>query len=549
MALILEKSIYSLLREIASAYGEKPALFGRKRTSEGELWSSLSPADVRKKAEALAHILLAMGLKKGDRVLLLANSTPEYAVGFFGVPLAGGILVPVDVRLSLPDQKFISEYSEAKFIICTTTDSSTMAEKIRGESSQAPQVINIESLSSEVVGHADLEKTVLGEDEVFIYAFTSGTTSDPKAVMLTFANIAHQVNSAVPLFRSNKSFRLLSILPLHHMFEITMGFLLPFSQGGEVFFANSMLPHQIISFFKTKKIRDLLVVPLFLRALKKGIESEIQASKAKQIWFSKTYQIAQSISSLALRRLLFMPIHRKLGGELHQIISGASALDLEVGRFFAVLGIPVYEGYGLTETSPVISACSRKHNKEGTVGLPFPNVEVKIDPNTQEILVRGPNVMKGYYKNPEATAACISSDGWFNTGDVGHIDEDGFISIQGRIKDLIVLGSGKKVAPEEVEPHFRDIPKVQEFCIIGTKSEHGATQGTEIVTAVVVLNPMDISEKEKIQKKLIHEALNLSYYKRPTRFVFLTEPLPKTTTLKIKKNLVKELILKQRNHP
>jgi len=547
MALIIKKDIYSLLREIAASYGEKPALFGRKRTQEGELWSSLSFAEVRRNAESLAQTLLAMGLEKGDRVLLLANSNPEYALGFFAIPLAGGVIVPVDVRLSLPDQKFISEFSEAKFIICTTSDSKVMADNIRGASAQAPQVLNLENLPLELVAGIDLEKTVLAEDEVFILAFTSGTTSDPKAVMLTFANITHQVNSAVPLFRSNQNFRLLSILPLHHMFEVTMGFLLPFSQGGEVYFANSMIPHQIISFFKTKKIRDLLVVPLFLRALKKGIESEVQASKAKQIWFSRTYKIAQSISSNSIRRLLFMPIHRKLGGQLHQIISGASALDPEVGRFFATLGIPVYEGYGLTETSPVISACSRKHSKEGTVGLPFPDVEVKIDPNTQEILVRGPNVMKGYYKNPEATAACISSEGWFNTGDVGHIDEDGFISIQGRIKDLIVLGSGKKVAPEEVENYFRDIPKVQEFCIIGTKSEQGATQGTEIVTGVVVLNPMDISEKEKIQKSLIQAALSLSYYKRPTRFVFLTEPLPKTTTLKIKKNLVKELILKQRN--
>src|SRR5207253_6835536 len=155
-------------------------------------------------------------------------------------------------------------------------------------------------------------------------------------------------------------------------------------------------------------------------------------------------------------------------------------------------------------------------------------------------------VMKGYFKNPQATAEGLSEDGWFNTGDVGHIDSEGFITIRGRNKDLIVLGNGKKVVPEEVEERFRDIPDIQELCVLGMKSDHGPTKGTEVVTAVVVISPHDISKQEKIEKDLLQATMQLSYYKRPTKFVFLTEPLPKTTTLKIKKNLVRELLIKQR---
>lgn len=542
-----QTDIYSFLKSVSERYASRPAFFGRQGTAENHTWIPLTYSDVCHHAEKLAQKLISLGLEKGDRVLILAKSRPEYSVGFFAIPLAGGIIVPVDIRLSLADQKFISEFSEAKFVLCMNDETRAIGEKLVQNSAQELRLLNINDVMTEDLAvTADLTSLSRPSDETFLMAFTSGTTSQPKAVMLTFKSVHFQVDLAGELFSTKKDFRLLSILPLHHMFEITGGFLLPFSRGGSVYYANSLIPHQIISFFKENKIRDLLVVPLFLRTLKKGIESEIRTSALKRIWFYSTLRLARFIPSKSIRRLLFYPLHKKFGGELHQIISGASALDLKVGKFFDLIGVSVFEGYGMTETAPVISCSSPGVKKPGSIGKALDGIEVKLHPETQEILVRGPIVMQGYFKNPEATAACISADGWFNTGDVGEIDSDGFITIKGRNKDLIVLGSGKKVAPEEVEESLREIPNVQEICVLGMKSSQGATKGTEIVTAVVVVNPADAILQEQIQKSLHQATMQLSYYKRPSKFIFLTEPLPKTTTLKVKKNLVKELLLKQR---
>jgi len=469
-------SIYGFLKSVSEQYTSRPAFFGRQATTTGHSWTSLSYNDVQTNSEKLARKLLSLGLQKNDRVLILAKSRPEYSIGFFSIPLAGGVIVPVDIRLNLNDQKFISEFSEAKFILCMNDETRTIGEKIVQNSAQPLCLLDInEILTEEPAPFVDLSLSSTTFDETFLMAFTSGTTSQPKAVMLNFNNVFFQLERTSVLFGSRKDFRLLSILPLHHMFEITAGFLLPFYCGGSVYYANSMLPHQLISFFKECKIRDMLVVPLFLRTLKKGIESEIQNSKLKKLWFYSTLKLAQFIPSKAIRRLLFYPIHKKFGGELHQIISGASALDLKVGNFFDLIGISVFEGYGMTETAPVISCSSHGVKKPGSIGKALKDLEVKLHPETEEIMVRGPIVMQGYYKNPEATAACLSQDGWFNTGDVGEIDAEGFITIKGRTKDLIVLGSGKKVAPEEIEENLREIPNVQEICVVGMKSTQGGT--------------------------------------------------------------------------
>lgn len=540
-----QTDIYSFLTNVSEKYGDKPAFFGRQSSPQGDQWNAFSYKVIRDSAETLAQKLLSLGLQKGDRVLLLAKSRPEYAIGFFAIPLAGGVIVPLDIRLNSPDQKFISEFSEAKYILFMNDETRATAERIAQDSCQKPQTVLIEAATS-TPQNLQLHKTVVPPQETFLMAFTSGTTSQPKAAMLSFNNVLFQVAAAGDLFSGPKDFRLLSILPLHHMFEITAGFLLPFSRGGSVYYANSLIPHQIISFFRDLKIRNLLVVPLFLRTLKKGIESEIHNCRKKRLWFYSTFAIARRIPFKSLRRLLFRPLHKKFGGELEMIISGASALDQKVERFFDTLGIPVFEGYGMTETAPIITANSPGSKKTGSIGKALDGVEVRLHPETQEILVRGPIVMSGYFKNPEATKACLTEDGWFNTGDLGSIDKDGFVRIQGRNKDLIVLGNGKKVMPEEIEESFRDLPNIQEICVLGMKSNHGATKGTEVVTAVVVLSEEDMAKHEQIQKTLHEATLQLSYYKRPTKFIFLTKPLPKTTTLKIKKNLVKEILIEQR---
>ncbi len=542
---VKKKNIQSFLVEISQKYGAKPALWGRSVSAQGDFWRSLSFQDICEQSEKVARKLLSLGLQKNDKVLILSKSAPEFSVAFFSTPLAGGIIVPLDIRLSLNDQKFIADFSEAKFLFCLREDYTMLAEKLSETTERALQVLIIEDLMAEnTLSEEAFLLQPLSADEIFLMSFTSGTTSHPKAVMLTFDNIFYQIEIVTHLMCAKSETRMLSMLPLHHMFELMAGFLVPLYHGGSVYYGNSLIPQQIISFFRQHKITNILVVPLILRALKKGIEGEVRSSVLKRVWFYSSLQLAKWIPSQRFRSFLFQPLHKKLGGELRQIVSGASALDLHVGDFFDRIGISVFEGYGMTETAPVISCSSPGHKKPGSVGKPLPGLEVKLHPVSQEILVRGRNVMKGYYKNSEATLACLSADGWFNTGDVGQFDEEGFLSIRGRNKDIIVLGSGKKVAPEEIEEYLRGIPDIQEVCVIGMKSSQGATKGTEVITAVIV-NGKDVSQEE-MQKKLQIASLQMSYYKRPTRFVFLNEPLPKTTTLKIKKNLVRELLIAQR---
>ncbi len=539
------QNIYQFLKNVAKKFGSKPALFGRNLDDAKGDWYSLSSQDILEKSEKLARKLIRLGMQKGDRALILAKSRPEFSIGFFAIPLAGGVTVPLDIRLTLHDQKHIVDFSGAKFILCTNDETLHLAQRILAfMPSHGLQLIRIDLEEDPSSWSVDFNHTCPSANEMMLLAFTSGTTSLPKGVMLSWENIHFQIEATAKIYSEKSQFRMLSILPLHHMFELTAGFLMPFSQGGEIYYANSLIPHQIISFFKDFKIRDLLVVPLFLRTLKKGIEGEMESSRLKRAWFRTTYSIASKIPSSRIRRLLFFPLHRKFGGEIRQMISGAAALDQKVDRFFNTLGISIYEGYGMTEASPVISCSSRGSKKPGSIGKGLPGLEIVLEPTTNEILVRGPSIMKGYYKDQKATEACLTLDGWLNTGDVGELDEEGFITIRGRSKEIIVLGNGKKVVPEEVEERLREIPDVQEICVLGMQSTQGPTRGTEVVTAVVVPHPR--ASQQEVQKNLHQACLELSYYKRPTKFVFMTEPLPVTSTLKIKKNLVKNLLLQQR---
>lgn len=542
------KSALQFLRTLAQKYGDRPALFGRKPSGKEDLWYSFSFQQIHQNAEKLARKLIALGLKKNDKVLVYAKSCPEYSVGFFAGPLAGGVTVPLDVRLTVADQKYIAEFSEAKFLLCTDKESLVTSQNLASQLRHSVQIINIgEVIEDQRDDKAiDLAKYINPSEDMAVLTFTSGTTSLPKGAMLSWNNLSYQIDSLMLVFKEKTDFRMLSILPLHHMFEITAGFLVPLNQGGSIYYANSIVPHQIISFLKYHGIRDILAVPLFLSSLKKGILSEIQRSKLTHLWFKTSYAVARFIPSKVIRKYIFFPLHKKFGGELRQIISGASALDSRVAKFFEVLGISIYEGFGMTETSPVISCSSCDAVRPGSVGKVISGTSVKIHSETQELLVRGPGVMLGYYKNPEATAACLSADGWLNTGDVAEIDKDGFVYIKGRNKDVIVLGSGKKVAPEEVENCFRDISDLQDVCVVGMKSTGGPTRGTEVVTVVGVQNPASTLSKEELQELLRQASIGLSYYKRPSRFILLDEPLPRTSTLKIKKNLVKELLIKER---
>ena len=256
------------------------------------------------------------------------------------------------------------------------------------------------------------------------------------------------------------------------------------------------------------------------------------------------YSIAKFIPFYRVRRLMFHNITKKLGGHFKGCISGGAPLNLDVAEFINRIGINVYEGYGLSEASPVVSMSTKQHNKTGYVGRAIDGVSIKTDEDTKELLVKGDNIMKGYYHQPELTSEVINEDGWLHTGDIAEITKDGYLRITGRIKNMIVLAGGKKVFPEEVEAVLEKSNLIKEACVFGDIRKGGQKDGTEYVTAVVVptedaFNQADGDIQKLMQQEVKQMSQQLAQYKRPTKIVVSENTLPRTATNKIKR---KEII-------
>ena len=286
-----------------------------------------------------------------------------------------------------------------------------------------------------------------------------------------------------------------------------------------------------------------------MKLLKVAIESEIsKMSKWQKLCFDISYKIARITNWKWFKKLAFKGIHKKYGGKFKGFLSGGAPLDVEVGKFFNNIGLKIYEGYGLSEASPVVTMNTDKNYRLGSVGKPIHNVQAKTDPETGELLVKGENIMKGYFNQPELTSSVITEDGWLRTGDIATIDKDGFVWITGRIKNMIVLSGGKKVFPEEVESVLQKSDMVQELCVFGAVRNGGQKDGCEDVC--VVVKPVNsiltkYSDDDEltavIRKEIKTYAEQLSHFKRPTSIIVTREDLPRTPTSKIKRKEVKAI--------
>ncbi|MCM1339468.1 MAG: AMP-binding protein, partial [Muribaculaceae bacterium] len=381
--------------------------------------------------------------------------------------------------------------------------------------------------------------------------YTSGTTGAPKGVQTTFGNMTTQVlemAKVLPEIMPHECVNLLSILPMNHLFELTVGFSTFLNRGSSIYYPQSLKPKDVLADMREKKIDFMIVVPAFLKLLKTTIEADIKSwSDEEKLLFEKSYAAAEYITDYSIRRQLFRSILSKFGGNFYGFISGGAPLDAGVGEFFERIGIKIFQGYGLSETSPVISMDRGDDRKLMSVGPVLGSYDAKIDPETGELLVKGPSVMKGYYNNPEKTAEVLEPDGWLHTGDIAEFDEDGRLYITGRIKNMIVLSGGKKVFPEEVESVLELHPDFAEICVFGATRTSGAKDGTEEIMTVIVPTEKvqeKYSTKEELEAYIGQEVKNLSIklapYKRPVNIVVRKEPLPRTSTRKVKRNIVKE---------
>ena len=549
--------ILSFLETKTAAYADRIAV-GMKSTYG---WSEMTYKGVGLLSRKLARYLIEdLEIKKGECLAILSESKPEYAPCVFASVLTGTITVPLDIKLSKYELKSILSDCMPTVLICSQhyLETALFLQK------EIPSIQHI-LVNDEYASYGDIKNIYELPDKfdakwrqrssksTALIIYTSGTTGAPKGVEISFANVNAQlvdltyaINLILP---KNKKTTMLSILPMNHLFEMTVGFSTFLSFGHTVYYTTSLKPNDIASVMQEKKVEFMLVVPAFLKLLKAGVEKKINSLPLPAKWaFNVMYHLARFLPTYNMRRKLFKKIHEAFGGNFWGCISGGAPLDVEVGKFFERIGIRVYQGYGLSETSPVVSVNIDKPGNLASVGPALPHFEARTDSTTGELLLKGPSVMKGYHNQPEMTAEMIDADGWLHTGDIAKIDDNGHIYITGRIKNMIVLQGGKKVFPEEVEAVLEESNYIAESCVLGTVREFGAKDGTEEVTAVIVpkselystYSEEDIDRMIKLDVKALSD--RLAPYKRPTTVIINKEPLPKTTTLKIKRKEVKALI-------
>lgn len=511
---------------------EKYAPYKALCVNDKQSHKCLTYEELLESANKLAGYFQEQGIKKGDRIAILSDSGPEWGTAFFASVISGAIAVPLDIKLTYEElNPLLSDASPV--IICASSSLAEIADRLKAEVHSVNEVFIMDKNSYTGSSAENPKISEHDPDETMLLVYTSGTTGPPKGVMITFRNILSQFRDFDKIYNLTSRQSLISILPLNHMFEITTGFLAQLYRGSQIAYLHKLYPKTFLKCAQERKITMLVAVPEFLKVLKEAIEKELtKSSKAEKNLFKLCFKMSQYIPVKFLRKFLFFKIHKKLGGKLREFISGGAPLDNEIAEFFTRVGIPVYQGYGLTETGPVVSGNTPGHNRIGSVGKPLPGVQVKIS-GQGEIMVKGPNVMKGYYNRPDLTEEAIDKNGWFHTGDLGEFDDGGYLYVTGRLKNVIVLSEGEKIQPEEVEEILSKSSLIKEICVIGWPEK-----AAEKVIAIIV--PESEINKETIKKEVNKMSKSLTSYKKPQEIILRTEELPKTTTGKVKRRAILE---------
>lgn len=551
-----QQSVLSLMQLKAEFYSDRAAF----HLYEDGTWKSMTYAELALRVRSVSDYLIENGFKHGDRVAILSESRPEWAVALLASVRCGAVVVPLDTKLTSIELEAILADAEPHLLFVSAALAPLAGElKARLPSLKNLFLLNKGDDKSGFISIDQLQANELQEgitreiDETALIVYTSGTTGAPKGVMISFKNLGYQIMNLEEVIKLDKRDMLLSMLPLNHLLELTCGLLGALYAGGRICYSSTLFPQEIAQIMRDKRVTCMITIPLFLKMLKSSIEREVdRAGGINKRLFRIMFAAARWVKSPGLRKLLFHKVHKQLGGRLRAFISGGAPLDPQVEAFFDRLGIPIYQGYGLTETSPVISVNTPAHNRAGSVGRPLPGVRVRLDNNGTEqaegeILTAGPHVMKGYYKREDLTRDVIDEEGWFHTGDLGRLDPDGYLYITGRMKNLIVLASGKKVNPEDVEAVISASHLIKEVCVVGRLAPDGLQRGSEEICAVVVPAEslvQQAGERAAIEDEIAEEVNRLSAtlapFKRPSKVFVRHEDLPKTSTRKVKRALVVE---------
>ncbi|MGB9258074.1 MAG: long-chain fatty acid--CoA ligase [Candidatus Korobacteraceae bacterium] len=459
-------------------------------TREGETWKTISAHQLRSWVYATARQLQSWGVKKGDRVILLSENRPEWAIADFACLLLGVVDVPIYATQTSEQCLFVLQNSEARIAFVSTRKQYEKLAAMRDQTSleyivimdDAPELtdaIPMQSFLRDAPQDDDPALNAIGEridpDDLATLIYTSGTTGTPKGVMLTHGNIASNLNVSLNMYEFDKDDLCISFLPLSHVTARHLDYAL--------FYAGVPLAYCPVIDDLPRTMREvhptlIVAVPRVYEKVYNQVQNKAHGVKRVLIQWAlrvgatnrQTILRGETPTSLSWKvadALVFSKIREGLGGRARVFVSGGAPLGKEIATWYADVGIRIHEGYGLTETSPVIALNNPINHRLGTVGKPMPNVEVRIA-DDGEVLVRGPSIFKGYWKMPEETAA-VFEDAWFKTGDIGGIDEDGYLSITDRKKDLIKTSGGKFIAPQPIENSLKVNQYISEAALLGDK--------------------------------------------------------------------------------
>ena len=548
-----------MLKQTGEAYGDRPAYIFK--TEEKGKFRTITHKEFRNEINALGTVLINMGLKD-KRIAIISENRYEWELSYLAIASGVGVVVPLDK--SLPDNELeslilrsqveaIIYSSKYDTIMGTLRDkkntnlkyfiSMDLGENTQGIYSEKALIEKGKKLLNE--GDSTYLNAEIDADKMGIMLFTSGTTAMSKAVMLSHKNLVTNVMDITQRFDLTEEDRFLSFLPLHHVFECTVGFLYPISIGGSIAFCEGVkhMADNIKEFGITAMISVPAVFDIIYRKVMKAIEKK---GKLQNLEKGKKISNLLLKVKIDLRKQLFKEVHESLGPKLRLVVTGGAALDPETEKGFNDLGFDVEQGYGLTETAPVIAAETPKCRRLGSIGKKFPSVEVKIDnPDEEgigELMAKGPSIMLGYYENEEATKDALDADGWFHTGDLARIDKDGFIYISGRKKSVIVLNNGKNVFPEEIETLLNKVEGIKESFVYEKKEANGDVKVcVKIVYDKQLIKELyNIEGEEKIKEFLWNKVKDVNKlmpkYKYVREMIISEEELIKTTTLKIKRH-------------
>ena len=576
-------TLISMFERSVQNYGSKPALAHKPK---GGTYEDISYTELGESVDAFSKGLNALGVQKGARIAILSENRPEWAISDFGILKAGAVNVPMFSTLTAAQVGYILKDSGAKIICVSTKDQLEKVIAIRDEVPSLERIIIFDSIEGKPpenvlefgrICHRGKEADALEEDgtdkdDIATIIYTSGTTGNPKGVMLTHANFLSNFNACKTLIDVEETDVLLSFLPLSHVFERLGGHYVPLFSGAKIAYAESTFT--VAQNMQEVSPTVMLSVPRLYETMHDRVLRAVQAgSSLKQKIFHWGVSVGSAVSSKIQQgkkpsvllqmqqniadKLVFAKLKAATGGQLRFFVSGGAALPQSIAEFFHAAGILILEGYGLTETSPVISLNHPEKWKFGTVGAPIPGIEVQIAEDG-EILTRGPHVMKGYFNNEDATAEVIDGEGWFHTGDIGIIDEDGFIKITDRKKNIIVLSNGKNVAPQPIESQLVQSPFIHQIMLVGNERKNvaalivpnfdalkswGSEKGVDTSDIHEMLKTREV--QQLIQSEIRERLTDFADFEQVRRFALLEKEFSQeedemTPTLKLKRNVIIE---------